>query len=400
LHIRDIAIIGAGPYGLATAARLQPSGLDVSVFGDPMSFWRGMPPGTLLRSSWLATSIGESFGPLSLRAYEVATGASVDRPVPLAQFIDYGLWVQQRAAPDVDRRSVVDIKRQAETFRLLLDDGQTVHARRVVVACGIGAFASRPPEFMKLPSELASHIYEHSDLSEFAGQRVMIVGGGQSALEGAALIREAGGEPEVVVREDSINWLHGAGYQRLLGRFAPLFYAPTDVGPLGLSRIVANPGLFTALPRWLQAKIAHRSIRAAGAAWLPPRLNGVPIHLGERVTSATPRAGTLELQLASGGRRHVDHLLFGTGYQVDIARYPFLDAELLRGVRRQEGYPLLGPGMESSVPGLHFLGAPAAWSFGPTMRFISGSWYASRVLAENIAGTRAADPRRVPFGHN
>ena len=37
------------------------------------------------------------------------------------------------------------------------------------------------------------------------------------------------------------------------------------------------------------------------------------------------------------------------------------------------------------MPGLHFLGAPAAWSFGPTMRFVSGGWYAGRALSRAVA---------------
>jgi hypothetical protein len=56
-------------------------------------------------------------------------------------------------------------------------------------------------------------------------------------------------------------------------------------------------------------------------------------------------------------------------------------------VRRVGGYPILGRGFESSIPGLHFLGAPAAWSFGPTMRFVSGSWYAARQLAARARKT-------------
>jgi hypothetical protein len=84
---------------------------------------------------------------------------------------------------------------------------------------------------------------------------------------------------------------------------------------------------------------------------------------------------------ADGDTRTVDHVLCGTGYRVDIAHYPFLAPSLLARVRRAGGYPLLGPGLEASVPGLHFLGAPAAWSFGPIMRFVSGGWYAGRSLA-------------------
>jgi FAD-dependent urate hydroxylase len=84
----------------------------------------------------------------------------------------------------------------------------------------------------------------------------------------------------------------------------------------------------------------------------------------------------------------VDHVIFGTGYQVDVARYPFLEPELVNRIRRREGYPLLEGAMESSVPGLHFLGAPAAWSFGPTMRFVAGGWFGSERLVRGISGDR------------
>jgi FAD-dependent urate hydroxylase len=116
--------------------------------------------------------------------------------------------------------------------------------------------------------------------------------------------------------------------------------------------------------------------------------------------SATERDGRLDVTFADGETQTVDHLLFGTGYQVDIARYPFLTAALTARISRAGGYPLLGPGMESSVPGLHFVGAPAAWSFGPTMRFVSGGWYTSRALVRTIAGpsrlAESAEPAAMP----
>jgi hypothetical protein len=79
-------------------------------------------------------------------------------------------------------------------------------------------------------------------------------------------------------------------------------------------------------------------------------------------------------------------VLLATGYRVDVALYDFLAPELLKTVRRVDGYPLLGPGFESSLPGLHFLGAPAARSFGPVCRFVSGTPYTARALARRIAG--------------
>jgi FAD-dependent urate hydroxylase len=396
----NVAIIGAGPYGLTAAAHLRRAGVDVRIIGQPMSFWQNMPAGLLLRSNWTATCIAEYQGELSLNSFCAATGTSFDPPVPLDRFIGYGMWVQQRVAPDVDRRRVKALETGPGGFRLTLDDGTAVSARRVVVAAGIELFANRPAVAAGLPSELASHTGDHRDFRRFRGARVLVVGGGQSALECAALLQESGARAEVAVRQDHLHWLNGGKYHRMLGRYARLVYAPTDVGPMGLSRLVAVPDLFRRLPRRAQDPLAYRSIRPAGAAWLPPRLPEVPIRLDRTVVSATARDGQAHVAFADGDTQIVDHLLFGTGYQVDITRYPFLTAELTARIRRAGGYPLLGPGMESSVPGLHFLGAPSAWSFGPIVRFVSGGWYTGRQLVRTIAAPSrlpwAAEPAPVP----
>jgi FAD-dependent urate hydroxylase len=396
----NVAIIGAGPYGLAAAAHLRRAGVAAHVIGQPMSFWQKMPAGLLLRSNWTATCIAEHQGKLSLDSFCAATGAGVSRPVPLDRFIDYGMWVQEQVAPDVDRRQVAAVEADPRGYRLTLADGDAISARRVVVAAGIELFANRPALADGLPSELASHTGDHRDFRRFRGLRVLVVGGGQSALECAVLLHESGAHAEVAVRQDHVHWLHGGKYQRMLGRYARLVYAPTDVGPLGLSRLVAVPDLFRRLPRRSQGRLSYRAIRPAGAAWLPPRLSEIPIGLGRTVVSATPEGGALRVTFADGDVQTVDHLLFGTGYRVDITRYPFLAATLTARIRRAGGYPLLGPGMESSVPGLHFLGAPAAWSFGPIMRFVSGGWYTGRALVRTIAGPArlagANEPAAMP----
>ncbi len=391
----DVAIVGAGPYGLAAAAHLRRAGTDVVLLGDPMSFWKSMPSGMLLRSNWTATCIADCHGPLSLDAYCAASGVRFDRPVALAHFIEYGTWVQEQVAPDVDRRLVTTLDAGDRGFELLLADGERLTARRVVVAAGIAPFAHRPSFAAGLPSGLCSHTSDHQDLRRFAGSRVLVVGGGQSALESAALLHESGAEAEVIVREDHLNWLHGGKYQRMLGRLAPLVYAPTDVGPMGLSRLVAVPGMFRLLPRRVQDPLAYRAIRPAGAAWLTPRLPDVPITLARSIASVTPGTADLLVTFADGQTQTVDHVLLGTGYRVDITRYPFLAPSLLARVRRAGGYPVLGRGAESSVAGLHFIGAPAAWSFGPIMRFVSGGWYAGRSLARVITGSAEPGSRAV-----
>jgi cation diffusion facilitator CzcD-associated flavoprotein CzcO len=240
----DVAILGAGPYGLAVASHLRNGGVDARVFGRPMSFWReNMPVGMLLRSNWGATNIADRRGELNLEAYQADSGTSFTTPVPLADFVEYGLWFQRHAAPDLDTRLVSRVDQRGGGFELGLEDGESVTANRVIVAAGIGPFAWLPPSLAGLPEDVVSHSSAHPDLGAFAGRSVLVVGGGQSALESAALLHEGGVSVEILVRAQRVVWLRGGTIHRRLGRATPIFYGPTDVGPLGISRLMSEVGL-------------------------------------------------------------------------------------------------------------------------------------------------------------
>ena len=382
-----VAIIGAGPYGLSAAAHLR-AGLDssVRVFGEPMSFWDAhMPIGMFLRSPWVASNLSDPKGELSLDAFRADSGGQFGAPVPLEQFVAYGRWFQARAVPELDRRHVTRVESTSRSFRLTLDDSTQVAARRIVVAAGIAAFPRAPAPFQELPPNRVSHTSEHRDLSQFAGTRVMVIGAGQSALESAALLHEVGADVELLVRAPFVRWLH-QGAMRHRWPIGPLLYAPPDVGPALLSQIVARPSLFRRFPRRWQDRWAPRSIRPAGANWLKARLESVPIHTQRAVASAVASDGGVRLTLDDGTVTEVDHVMLGTGYRVDLSRYCFLDPALLAAVRTADGYPVLDTGFESSLAGLHFIGAPAAWSFGPLMRFVAGAEFASRAVARRLRG--------------
>jgi FAD-dependent urate hydroxylase len=375
----DVAIVGAGPYGLAAASHVGRLGLSMAVMGEPMWFWqRCMPAGMLLRSPNVASDIADPDNSFGLAAYEAARGEPVPSPLPIDRFIDYGLWVQRQVAPVVDSRPVVRIDHNRGRFRLTLADGETITAAQVVVAAGIAQ------EFDQLPPELASHSSDHSDLSVLAGRTVAVVGAGQSALESAALLREAGCEVEVLARAPGVFFLRRQPWIHQLGPLTRLMFAPAEVGPAGLSRLVALPGWYGRLPRVLQDRFAARSLRPAGAAWLIPRLRDVPITGGVVVTGAKRMDGAVRLTLSDDSERCVEHVLLATGFRVEIGRYAFLPEDLLRAVNRVDGYPRLSHTFESSLPGLYFLGAPAAWSFGPLMRFVAGTAWAARALARGV----------------
>ena len=386
----QVAILGAGPYGLAVASHLRNAGVDARVFGRPMSFWQeNMPAGMLLRSNWSATNISDRHGELSLEAYQADTGTSFTTPVPLTDFVEYGLWFQRQAVPDVDTRLVDLVERNGAGFRVSLEDGQSLEARRVVVSAGIGPFAWVPPTLSGLPPSLVTHASAHRDLASFAGKQVLVIGGGQSALESAALMHESAADVEVLVRSPHVIWLRGGTIHRKLGRATPIFYGPTDVGPIGISRLLAQVGLCRQLPDAVMRPMARRAIRPAGSRWLVERLAEVPITTDRSVGSAEEVDGRVRVELDDGSVRVVDHVLCGTGYRIDIERYEFLPSDLLQMINRANGYPHLGEGLESSVPGLHFVGAPAAWSWGPVMRFVSGTWFTGQALAKAV-GTRRA----------
>lgn len=392
----DVVIIGAGPYGLSAAAHLQTiKGLEVRVFGEPMSFWKGnMPAGMFLRSNWTATQIACPNSRLTLEEFQRERGTTVDVPVPLDRFVEYGEWYQGQAVPDLDSRRVRHIERKSNGFTLSLDGGESLDSRRVVIAAGIASFARRPSLFQGLAAGLVSHTVDHSDFREFAGKKVLIVGSGQSALESGALLREAGADVEIVARARQIHWLQGWLSKTLHHRMGKLtkrlLYAPTDVGPAGLSQLLARPHLVRTLPKPLQEKLRKRAIRPAGARWLVDRLRNVPIRLGMSVTSVSEQGNGVRVRLQDGTERTVDHVLLGTGFQIDISKYDFLPAELAKQIHRANGFPVLQQGLETSVPGLHILGAPATWSFGPLLQFVSGTHYASRSLTRRISRAKVS----------
>src|SRR5882724_12122257 len=86
----DIAIIGAGPYGIAASAHLRTiKGLDVHTFGEPMVFWqRNMPKGMLLRSGWEASHIADPNHLLTLDIFRAESGKHFTSPVPLDRFVN------------------------------------------------------------------------------------------------------------------------------------------------------------------------------------------------------------------------------------------------------------------------------------------------------------------------
>jgi len=197
MPISEVAIIGAGPYGLSLAAHLRHSGADFRIFGIPMRSWReAMPAGMYLKSDGFGTNLSDPENSVKLSEFcstQNIPYSDHGLPIALKTFVDYGLWFRQKLGLPIEERKVSEITHNQDRFELRLDSGETVTARRAVLAVGTTYFGYVPPQLAALPRELVSHSGDHSVLSKFAGREVIVVGGGQSGLETAALLSEQGG---------------------------------------------------------------------------------------------------------------------------------------------------------------------------------------------------------------
>jgi cation diffusion facilitator CzcD-associated flavoprotein CzcO len=378
----EVIVIGAGPYGLAVTAHLRQHDIATRTFGDPMSFWRRhMPQGMMLRSPWNATHIADPHREHSLDAYISCHGLRRREPVKLDTFVGYGLWFQGRVVPDIDRRMVVQVESAGD--RADRPHGDAVYADRVVIATGLARQQNRPSVFENVPAALASHTCEHDDLGVFRGRRVAVIGRGQSACESAVLLHEAGADVEIICRSD-IHWLgSGARKRAVTGWLSERLASPSGVGPFPLNWLAETPDAARLMPPDLRVWFNARCLRPGAAGWLRPRFDGVRVLAGEHIHDAVVTGERITLML-DRGTAVFDHVLLGTGYRTDIAKLGLLGPELVSKIACQDGAPRLDAGFESSVPGLHFVGASAVASYGPLMRFIAGSGFAARELSESV----------------
>lgn len=385
----EVAIIGAGPYGLSAAAHLVAKGIKVRVLGKPMAFWaEKMPEGMLLRSPRVASNIADPTDTFTLESYEAAFGKLPSAPVPLETFVSYGRWFSKPLSDNLDTREVASVRQDGQRFVVVLEDGETIWVRRVIVAAGIGPFKHKPEVFKHLDPALASHCYEGRSVRDFAGKRVVVIGAGQSALESAALLHEVGANVEVIAKVPQLRWIGMHQWLHQLGPISSLLYSYHDIGPVGISRLVAMPHVMKYIPLSLRDRIGARAIRPAGSKWLPERLTNVKLTTGKMVVEARAFGDEVRMKLDDGSECSAQHVLMGTGYDVNVSKYEFMPPDLLRKLKVFGGYPVLSAGFCSSIPGLHFIGATAARSFGPLMRFVTGTKFTSKELIAYLSRAR------------
>ncbi|MGB8355632.1 MAG: NAD(P)-binding domain-containing protein [Chthoniobacteraceae bacterium] len=392
----DVAIVGAGPYGLSLAAHLRARGVKFRIFGPPMKTWRDeMPPGMLLKSDGFASNLSDPAGACTLGQFCKESGESYDDrkiPVRLETFVNYGLAFQKRMVPELEEDWVTGIEKNGAGFQLTLQSGEKVQAKRVVLAIGITCYAYTPPELAGLGPERVIHTSLCNDGNRFRGKKVAVIGAGSSAMDTAAYLHESGAEVCVIARSPNIYFGEPPSpNQRPRSLWQRIRHPSSGIGTSLRSRIYCDaPWLFHLLPERLRLRIVKRHLGPASGWPLRERVMGrMPLYPSTVIRRAELAGDGVVLTLAGPDgveRVHkTDMVVAGTGYRVDLERLTFLPAELRAGIRAVQNTPVLSGDFESSLPGLYFTGVSAANSFGPVMRFAFGADYTARKLAGHLA---------------
>jgi thioredoxin reductase len=356
----ELLVIGAGPYGLAVAAEARRRGLSVTVVGEPMRFWRrNMPDGMLLRSGreWHLDAAG-------VHTFDAFVGGWDDEPIPIETFIAYADWFAEQEGLTALLRRVDTL---TEDLVAHLDDGSAIHVDRVVAAPGIAAFAVEPALVTeRLAPERWSHTVSTVDFAGLAGRRVLILGGRQSAFEWAALLAEAGAERvDVVYRHDTPEFTESDW------SFVDELLAETR----------RTRGWFRGLPEADRAAIAQRFWQVGRLQlepWLAPRITAAHLHPRTEIAELDGN-GAITARLTDGTSLEADHLLLATGYKPAMTRVPYLPP-----LELADGFPVLDPDFQTSVPGLSIAGFPSTRDFGPCFGFVAGATTTAHIIGNAL----------------
>ena len=362
-----------------------------------MQTWRTrMPKGMRLKSEGFASTLYDPRGEYRLSHYcrdHALPYADIGLPVDLDVFARYGLAFQKKYVPTLEDRQVVGVAADGKArggakhgFTVTLDDGQEARFRQVICAVGITHYAHVAAELTDLPGELLSHSSIHPDLARFAGKTVLVVGGGASAADCAALLSEAGADTHIVTRHASLRFHAPPRPRSRMDRVRRPF---STIGPGWRSVMCTQaPLVFHSMPEGFRLDVTRRHLGPAPCWFVRDSIErGVKVHTRVSVVNAREKAGraVLELAGAEGGRTlEGDHVIAATGYRVDLGRLGFLPPALREDIRMVQRTPVLSRSFEASVPGMYFVGASSANAFGPLVRFACGAEFTARRLVRRI----------------
>jgi FAD-dependent urate hydroxylase len=376
----ELLVVGGGPYALSTAGLARERGIETIVLGRPMAFWReNMPEGMLLRSGrdWHLDAAGVHTLEAFLEDRGIAS-SEVD-PIPIGLFLEYAEWFRDVKNIEAQEGLVSALAKPDGRFEATLDGGVRILADAVVCAPGIRYYTHLPDWASTIPANRAAHTCDLVRFEELAGARILIVGGRQSAYEWAALLREHDAERIDIVHRHAVP------------RFERVDWAFVD--PL-VKNTIHVQGYWRNLPQADQEAVTKRFWEAGRLTlehWLVPRLDWDGIHRwpGTEVVEVSSDSGTdgLRVLLSNSERLTVDHVIFASGYRVDLARVPYL-ADLIGRIDRTDGFPALDEAFATSLPSLYLTGFSATRDFGPFFGFVKGAPAAATLIVRDLLARR------------
>lgn len=354
-----------------------------------------MPLGLFLKSEPWGSSIAAT-----ARGYDIATYCRLHGfddyvarvgPLSLDRFLGYADWFTKELVPDIQDLTVTSVTPAGDGFKVEFAEESPAFVRQVIIATGMMPYARLPEELSALPAELMTHSSVHARLDQFQGRRVAVIGAGQSALQTAALLHEAGADARVVARTQQIRWEEAIAPEVRLADY--VMRPPTKMCEGWACVVYGSPDLFRLMPQSMRLRKTLTTFGPTGAWWLRDRVEGVlDVLTGHRLKSAEPHGSGVRLHLDGPRQSTVDadHVIAGTGFRIDVSRLSFLSADIQAGLGTCADFPVVNRAGESSVPGLYFAGAHTMPSLGPGMRFISGT----HSVAARMAGAVARRARR------
>ncbi|MGZ9034972.1 MAG: NAD(P)/FAD-dependent oxidoreductase, partial [Rhodospirillales bacterium] len=180
-HVYDVAVVGAGPAGLAAAVYGASEGLDTIVIEGTA------PGGQAGTSSKIENYLG------------FPTGISGQALAGRAQ-----IQAQKFGARLAISRNVAGIDCSKQFYRIRLDDGQTISARVVIVATGARYRKLDVPNYAKFEGQGVHYAATAMEAQLCGGEEVIVVGGGNSAGQAAVFLSRTAAHVHVLVRASGL----------------------------------------------------------------------------------------------------------------------------------------------------------------------------------------------------
>ena len=421
-NVYDVAVIGGGQSGLSTAFGLRREGVHNVIVLDENGAgsegpWPTYARMITLRTPKELTPIDFGIPSLTFRAwYEAQHGAAgwalVDK-IPRGAWMDYLRWYRRVLDLPVrnDARATQIEPLPGAMFRVTLADGDTLVARKVVLATGIqGGGEWNTPAFIKdkLPRHLYAHTSEPIDFEALKGKRIAILGGGASAFDNANYALTQGvAAAEVFIRRKDLPRVNPIRFMEKVG-LAARYPALDDADKycamacfLGHNQPPTND-TFERAATWPGFDL-H-----LGSPWLDVE----PVNDGRQAKVTTPK-----------GEFTFDFLVLSTGLVSDPALRPELagvapaiarwadrvpvpdDCDVAQGIRDQiAAHPYLGdafeflparPDQAGQVHGLFAFNYSALLSLGLSASALSGLQQALPKLTSGIADQLFMDDKQA-----